>query len=74
MEERDVGDGDADASEEGHAHSLLRPREAERGERPHRLADEHVLSEGQALVGDHRGDVRLVAGGRGGGEGDEEEE
>ena len=26
VEERDVGDGGADASEEGHAHGLLRPR------------------------------------------------
>lgn len=74
VEERDVGDGGADAAEEGQAEGLLRPGKAERGERPHRLADQHVLGEGQARIADHRGEVRLVAGGRGGGEEGEEEE
>lgn len=73
MEERDIGGGDAEAAEEWHAHGLLHPGEAERGQRPHRLPDQHVLGEGQSLLGDHRGDVRLVAGGRGGGEEEEGE-
>lgn len=75
MEERDVGGGDADAAEEGHADGLLHPGEAERGQRPHGFADKHVLGEGQALLRDRDGDVRLVgaAGGRRGGGGEEEE-
>lgn len=78
VEERDVGGGDADAAEEGHAHGLLHPGEEKRGQRPHRFPDQHILGEGQALLRDHHGDVSLVsaAGGHrhGGGEKEGEEE
>lgn len=74
VEERDVGGGDADGAQEGHPHGLLHAGEAQRGQRPHRLPDQHALGEVQALLCHHRGGVRL-AGGRAGGveEGEEEE-
>lgn len=60
VEQRDVGGGNADAAKEGHADGLLHPGEEKRGQRPHGLADKHVLGEGQALLRDRDGDVRLV--------------
>lgn len=75
VEERDVGYGGADAPEEGHAHGLLRPGQAERGERLRRRPDQHVLGERQAARADHGGYVGLVGScGVGGGEEEEEEE
>jgi hypothetical protein len=61
VEERDVGCSDAYAAEERHAHGLLHAGEPERGQRPHRLLDQHVLGKGQTLLRHHRGDVRLLA-------------
>jgi len=74
VEERDVGGGDEDAAEEGHAHGLLHPGEAQRGQRPHRLPNQHILGEGQALLRDNRGDVRPFGAARGHPGGGEEEE